>query len=183
MSKPVKNLITDTYKKRFAELTGAVVVDIRGIEANDNNRMRTALAEKHIRVTVIKNSLARKAIEGTDLALLDEVINGPSTMVYTTDEDTSVVNIARELIDWAKQLENLGFRGAVMEGIVFGPDEIKKLSEYPTREEAQGKVIQLLLSPAQNLVSAVTGPGKQLASIVKTIQDKLEKGEEITKAS
>lgn len=181
MSKPVKNLIVDSYKQRFDGLTGAVLIDIRGIESNANNTMRHDLAQKQIRVTVIKNSLARRAFEGTDLTPLNDLIDGSVALAYPTDEDTSVVTIARELIAAAKTL-NFEFRGALMEGITFGPDEVKKLSEYPTREEAHAQAIQLLLSPGQNLVGAILGPGRKVAALVKAIEEKLEKGEQIKKA-
>jgi large subunit ribosomal protein L10 len=182
MSKPVKNLITESYKKRFEGLTGAVVVDIRGMEANDNNALRSELAQKQIKVTVVKNSLAQRAVAGTELEPLGGIFDGPAAMVYPTDQETTVVNIARVLIDQAKKHKKLQFRGAVLDGIVFGPDEIKRLSEFPTKEEAQAKAIQIILTPGQNLVGAIVSPGRKLASIVKTIQEKLENGEEIKKA-
>jgi len=183
MSKPVKNMIIESYKQRFAGLNGAVLVDIRGVSANDNNKLRTNLAEKQIRVTVVKNSLAKKAITGTGLEPLDDLLDGPSAMVYPVDEETSVVSIARELIAVAKQVANLQFKGALMEGIVFGPEDLDALSKYPTREEAQAKAVQLLLSPGQNLVGAILGPGRKVASLVKAIEEKLEQGETITKAA
>ncbi len=183
MSKPVKNLITESYKKRFEGLTGAVVIDIRGIEANDNNTLRAELAEKQIKVAIVKNSLARRAFEDTDMAGLRDVLTGPAALVYPTSDETSVVSVARELIDQAKKLANLEFKGALLDGILFGPDEIKKLSEYPTKEEAQAQAVQILLSPGQNLAGAAVGPGRKIASIIKALQDKLEAGEEIKKAS
>lgn len=182
MSKPVKNLITDAYKSRFEGLNGAVVIDIRGIESNDNNTLRAGLAEKQIKVSVVKNSLARRAFKGTDLEQIGEILDGPSAMVYPVSEDTSVVSVARELIDWAKKIKAVEFKGALMEGIVFGADEIDALSKYPTREEAQAQVVQLFLSPAQNLVGSLLSPGRNIAGLVDAIKDKLEKGEEINKA-
>ena len=181
MSKPVKNLITESYRQRFEGVTGAVLVDIRGIESNVNNRLRNQLAQRQIKITVVRNSLAKLAFKGSDLEPVNEMLDGPSAMAYPMDGEVSVVNVARELIDVAKGV-NLEFKGALMEGIVFGPDQIEELSKYPTREEAQAQVVQLLLSPAQNLVGAVLGPGRQVASIVKAIQEKLEDGEEIKKA-
>ena len=182
MSKPVKNLLTEAYRKRFEDLTGAVIIDIRGVEANDNNRLRTGLAEKQIKATVVKNSLAKKAFEGTGLASLNDIIDGPSTMVYSVDGETSVVSLVRELIDWAKQIDNLDFRGALMDGQVFGADQITTLSKLPTREEALAQVVQLILTPAQNVVSVITSPASQVASIVQAVGDKLEKGEKIAAA-
>jgi len=179
MSKPVKDLITDSYRQRFEGVEGAVLIDIRGIDANANNRFRDSLREKSIRVTVVKNSLAKRAWSDTTLQPLTDLLDGSSAAVYATDEDTSVVSVARELINWAKELKTLEFKGAVLDGIQFGPDQIKALSEYPTREEAQAQVITLLLSPARNLAGQIAGPGGKLAAIIKAIEEKLEKGEEI----
>src|SRR5699024_4506909 len=97
-------------------------------------------ARKHIKVTVVKNTLAQKAFEGTDLVQLGDLLDGPSAVVYPVSEETSVVGVARELITWAKELPTVQFKGALMEGMVFGPDEIEALSKYPTKEEAQAQV-------------------------------------------
>lgn len=183
MSKPVKNLITEDYKRRFDGVSGAVLVDVRGMQANDNNSFRNDLAGKSIKITVVKNSQAKRAFEGTDLEGINDMIDGPSALVYPTSEDTSVVNVARELVDWAKKLDTIEFRGAILDGIMFGPDQIKALSEYPTKEEAQATIVTMLLSPARNLVGAVNAPAGNIAGILKTIQEKLEAGETIAKVS
>lgn len=181
MSKPVKNMITDAYKHQFDGLSGAVLVSLSGVNSEETFDFRKQLGEKEIRVTVVKNALAKRAFEGTDLQGLGDYLSGPNALVYPVSEDSSVVQVARELIDWAKKVENLEFKGAVFEGITFGPDEIKKLSEYPTKEEAQAKAVQIILTPGSNLAGALVSPGKKLASIIKTIQEKLEAGEEIKK--
>ncbi len=183
MSKPVKNLITESYKKQFEGLSGAVLVDIRGIESNLTNELRADLSGKQIKITIIKNSLAKQAFEGTGLAGLGDLLDGPNAMVYPVGEDASVVTVAREMIDWAKKIQKLQFKGAFMEGISFGPDEIKKLSEYPTKDEAKAQVIQILLTPGKKLAGSILGPGRKLASIIKTIEEKLEKGETIAKVA
>ncbi len=182
MSKPIKSLITETYRQRFEGVTGAVLVDVRGIEANDNNVMRSSLSDKGIRITVVKNTLARQAFENHDLAPLSELLDGACAVVYPSNGDASVVHVARELITWAKEIEKLEFKGAVMEGATFGPGEIDALSKYPTREEAHAQIVQLLFAPAQKLVGSITGPGQQLAGLVDAIRQKLEDGEEIKKA-
>ena len=179
MSKPIKNLITNAYKDKFGDLEGAVMIDIRGVASNDNNELRSTLAQKAISVSVVKNSLAKAAFTGTAIEGLNDLLDGPIAMVYGGN---SVVELARELIDAVKKIPNVDFKGAIMEGQVFGPNQIEALSKYPTREEAQAQVVQLILSPAQNLVGAVLGPGRSIASLVKAIEEKLEEGEEIKKA-
>ncbi|MEM7682278.1 MAG: 50S ribosomal protein L10 [Planctomycetota bacterium] len=183
MSKPVKNMLTDTYASRFDGLEGAVLVNLQGLDALTNNDMRTELGGKQIKVTVIRNALAKRAFEGTKLEGLSEYLAGPNAMVYPVGDDASVVSVARELIDWAKKFETIEFRGAVLDGIQFGPDQIKALSEYPTKEEAQANVVTLLLSPARNLAGVLGSPASTIAGILKTVQERLEAGETLAKQS
>ena len=180
MSKPVKELITTSYKQRFGELEGAVIIDIRGIDANKNNAFRLDLQEKDIRITVLKNTLAREALNSTSLELLNQAIVGPSALAYGAE---SVVNVARELVSWARKISDLELKGAVLDGEYFDGDAgVKRLGNFPTREEAQAKVVQLILSPAGNVVSGATSPGSNILGIVKEIRERLEKGETIAKA-
>jgi large subunit ribosomal protein L10 len=176
MSKPVKNLIANRYQGLFKDLDGAVLIDIRGIASNDNNAMRAALAAKGIRITVVKNALAKRVFTDGGLDALSGLLEGPSAVVYGGE---SVVNVARELVELTKKQPTLQLKGALMDGQVFAADEMEALSKYPTRDEAQAQVVQLFLSPAKNLVAAVLGPGGKVASLVKTIEEKLEKGEAI----
>ncbi|MEM7229123.1 MAG: 50S ribosomal protein L10 [Planctomycetota bacterium] len=179
MSKPIKEMMVADYERRFGELEGALVIDIRGIEANDNNDMRMSLEEKDIRVTVVKNTLARKAFEGTSLEGLGDFLTGPCAIACGGD---SVVNVAREVVAWAKKVELLELKGAILDGTPFaGAAGVKQLSEFPTKEEAQAKVVQLVLSPAGNLVGAAKGPGGAVMGIVKEIEERLDKGETIAK--
>ena len=73
-------------------------------------------------------------------------------------------------------------KAAVLDGELFnGADGVKRLSNYPTKEEAQATVVQLVLSPAGNLVKAVTSPGSNLLGIIKEIRTRLEEGNTIEK--
>ncbi len=179
MSKPVKEMIMRDYESRFTGIDGALVVDIRGIDANDTNAMRLDLLSKGVRVTVVKNALARRAFEGGELEALEPALSGPSALAYGGE---SVVNVARELVDWAKKIEDLDLKGAVLDGQYFdGEAGVKRLSEFPTKEEAQATVVQLVLSPGSNVLGAATGGGGRILGIVKQIQEKLEAGETVEK--
>ena len=179
MSKPVKNMLIRDYQERLGDTTDALVVSIRGIEANDNNNLRQALAEKDIKITVVRNSLLKHAFGDSTLSNAEPLMNGPSALAYGAE---SVVDVARELVKWAKEIENLELKGAVLDGELFeGEEGVERLSKFPTREEAIAQTVTLFLSPARNLVSSVKGPGSALVSIVKSIEEKLEKGEEIAK--
>ena len=178
MSKPIKNLIAANYKQKFADIEGAVMIDIRGVASNDNNKLRASLATKNIRVTVVQNNLARLALAETDLKGLSDLFDGPSALVYG---GTSVVEVARELMTSVKGIPGVDFKGALMDGLLFEADQIEALSKYPTREEAQSQVVQIFLSPARKIAGQVASPAGKLAGYIKAIEEKLEKGEAIAK--
>jgi large subunit ribosomal protein L10 len=111
---------------------------------------------------------------------LGSILDGPAALAYGGD---SVVGVARELVKWAKKIKALELCGAILDGEVFeGGAGVSRLSKFPTREEAQAKVVQLVLSPAQRLVGAATGPGAKIAGILDEIKTRLEDGKTIEKA-
>ncbi len=179
MSATTKKYIIRDYMSRFGEAQDALVLSVRGVPAGDNNRMRLALGQKDIRITVVRNNLARHALKETPIGPLCDLFQGPTALAYG---GTSVVDVAREVMKWAEQLQQLELRGAILDGEVFsGKEGVRRLSSFPTRVEAQAKVVTLVLSPAQKVVGAAKGPGSKVLGIVKTIEEKLEKGESIAK--
>ena len=116
MSKPIKALILADYTERFKDIDNALLIDIRGIAANDNNTLRLGLAKKDILITVVKNTLARKAFAGTSLELLTASTIGPTAIAWGAE---SVVEVARELTEWARKVEDLELKAAVLDGELF----------------------------------------------------------------
>lgn len=168
MSKPVKNLITESYKTKFSDRDGVVLVNVRGIKSNDNVAMRAALAEKGLKLTVVKNSQAKRAIEGTNLEAANDMLEGSIAFVYTIDPEGSVVNVARALVDAKKSNDLIDIRGAVMENSVFADEKaVEALSKYPTREEAIATLAGALLGPASTLSKVMTSPGENLGGALK----------------
>lgn len=179
MSKLVKGMMIRDYQSRLGEIEDAMLISIRGISTNKTNVIRAGLREKDIHITIIRNSLAKKAFEGTNLASLGPLLTGASALAYGAE---SVVDVARELVDLLKKYPDIELKGAVLDGQLFtGEDGVKALSKFPTRDEAIGQAVTLVLSPGRKLVAAIKGPGSKLVGIVKTIEEKLEKGETISK--
>jgi len=179
MSKPVKGLIQNQYEQLFEGYDGVVVIDMCGVDSNANNALRGELAAKGIKVTVVKNSLARKAVAGTNLEPIVNVLDGPCAFAFGSE---SVVNVARELMPKVKELEKLEFKGAVLDGELFEAGDVERLSKFPTRDEAIADVLGCILGAGGNLVGAIVGPGSTLGGQIAQIEEKLEKGEEIKQA-
>jgi len=179
MSKQVKEMILRDYKSRLGDNQDAVVVSLAGINALATHKIRTNLAKKSMKVTVVRNSLFRKLVDDTTLKSLQPVLKGPSAVIYG---GASVVEVAREIVATLKEFPKIELKGAVLDGQLFkGEDGVKALSKFPTREEALGQTVGLLLGPARKLAAQIKGPGSNLAGLIKAIELKLEKGEAIAK--
>ncbi|MSR18005.1 MAG: 50S ribosomal protein L10 [Phycisphaerales bacterium] len=181
MSKPVKDLIVAEYRKRFEGVAGAVLIEVRGMNASANNSMRLKLRKNSVRVTVVKNALARRAFAQTPLESLSAGLVGSTAVVYGAE---SVIEVARDLVKIATANDKLELKGACMEGEWYaGKAGVEKLSKFPTRVEAQSQLITLVLSPARKVMGCVKSPESRIMGIVKEIESRLEKGETISAAS
>jgi len=179
MSKSVKTMMIRDYQGRVEGVENATLISLRGVSSNNTNAIRKHLRTKQIKITVVRTALARKAFEGTSLESLDSIMEGACALAFGAE---SVVDVARELVDLVKTYPDIELKGAVLDGMVFkGEAGVKELSKFPTREEAIGKAVTLILSPGRKLMGQVKGPGGRLMGIVKSIEDKLEKGESISK--
>ena len=175
MSKKVKNLITGELKKRFGDIDGVAVISPAGIDGTKNHGIRAKLHEKGLRMTVVKNTLARRATEGTKLQGFDKLLDGPSAVVYGP---ASIAAIARLLLDAKKDNEKIELRGVFFDGEVYiGDKGVETASKLPTREEAISSVVGAILGPGRKLAAALKGPGGKLGAILKTIEDKAPKTE------
>ena len=174
MSKQVKDLITKELTAKLGELDGVGVINPRGIDGIKNNNMRRRLLEKGLKMTVVKNTLARRAVEGKKLSGFDKLLDGPSAVVYGSS--VSISNVARILLDENKDNEALELRGIFFDGEIYqGKDGVKKVSTLPTREEAIGSLVGLILGPGARLAAALKGPGGKLGAILKTIEENAAK--------
>ena len=179
MSKPIKNMIVDEYRKKFADVEGAVLIEVLGMPATANAKLRATLRNSGVRVTVVKNTLAKRAFMGTPLEPLTHGLKGPRAVVYGK---SSVVSIARELVASAKTNDKLALAGACIDGTWFdGSEGVKRLSKFPTREESQAQLVALVLAPARKVLGTVVAPGRNVLGVVKEIQTRLEKGETIAR--
>jgi len=168
MSKPVKELIRKELTRRLDGVTSVAVVDLTGIDAITTNQIRSRLTDKAIRLNVVRNALARQAFREVGLEMACGLLDGPCALAWGAD---SVIDVVRELADIAKEVTELGLKGAVLDGDVFGPERMVELSQYPTREEAIGQIIQAAMSPGASLAACFIAPGGAIAALLKAIEE------------
>ena len=171
MSKTVKNLITKELTDRLGKIEGVGVINPRGIDGIKSNQLRRRLRENGLKMTVVKNTLARRSMDGKKLQGFDKLLDGPSAVIYS--DAASISSVARMLLDEKKANETLELRGIFFDGEIYaGEDGVKKVSTLPTREEAIGNLVGLILGPGSRLAGALKGPGGMLGALLKAIEEK-----------
>jgi len=174
MSKFVKDLISKHLASELEGVTDALLVNVIGLEANKTVALRKQLREKSIRLKVVKNSLARRATEGTPLGAAFQGVEGSLAVVFGSSD---IVSLAKEVVRIAadKQFEGFTARGGVMDGAVLTAEQVGEVSKWPSREEQLSLLVGQILGPGRKLAAALIGPG---GAVVSQIKKKSEGDEE-----
>lgn len=171
MSKYVKELVTRDIKRRLDGVENAVLVSYPGMDANTTNELRAELAGKNINMYVVKNSLARRATEGTSLAPAFEGASGQVAVCYGGEDFVSLVKEIVKLDKDEEKFPTFEATGGVLDGEALDAAGVKEVSKWPTREEQISMLVGQILGPGATLSAALLGPGKMLNSQIKQISD------------
>ena len=169
MSKYVKELVTRDIRRRLEGVEDAVLVNCVGMDANTTNELRGELDKKDIHMLVVKNSLARRATEDTQLSAAFEGATGQVGVCWGS---TDFVSLVKELVLLDKnkdKYESFVASGGVMDGERLDAEALKAVSKWPSRDEQISLLVGQILAPGANLSAALLGPGKLLNSQIKKI--------------
>jgi large subunit ribosomal protein L10 len=168
MSKYVKNLISDDIRQRLSNVNDALLVNVIGLNANTNHKLRAELRAKKINVLVVKNSLAARAMAGTPLARMFDGVDGSAAVCWGGED---IVSLAKEItrVIANDQYKAFEARGGVMDGEQLSAAQVKEVSKWPSRQEQLSILIGQILSPGANLASQLESAGGALASQIEQV--------------
>ena len=154
LKQPIVQAIADDIK----DAQSVVIVDYRGLTVAQDTELRKQLREAGVIYKVCKNTMMKRAFEGTDFAGLEEYLEGPSARVVSKDDATAP---ARIICKFAKTAEALEVKAGVVEGTVYDAAGITELSKIPSREELLSKLLGSLQSPITNLARVLNQIAEQ----------------------
>lgn len=154
----IKQPIVDEISENIKDAASVVVVCSRGLTVAQDTELRKQLREAGIVFKVYKNTLMRRAFEGTDFAQLDDVLEGPSAIAVSKDDATAP---ARIIAKFAKTADKLEIKAGVVEGTLYDAKGMQAIASVPSREELLSKLLGSLQSPITNFARVINQIAEQ----------------------
>lgn len=161
MEKAEKKQLVATFNE-VAKTAGVIVVaHNKGLTANQVLDLRNKMAKAGATIKVVKNRLAKIALEGTDANGISNLFEGPTMVAYGADP----VAAPKVVADFAKTHDKLVVLGGSLGKTVMDANGVKALAELPSLDQLRGKLIGLVQAPATKIAGVLAAPAGQLARV------------------
>jgi large subunit ribosomal protein L10 len=173
MPTPEKALVIDELADQLSRAKLAILTDYRGLSVTGLQGLRATLRPLNAEFKIAKNTLTRIAAEKAGIDGLTPMLDGPLALVLAYDD---VVGPSKAITDFVRSSRILTVKGGVLENQVVTAKSIEDLATLPSRDELLGKLVGLLNSPAQRLVTVLGGPSRSLVQVLNAYADKQGEG-------
>ncbi|MCH2174019.1 50S ribosomal protein L10 [Myxococcota bacterium] len=163
----------ETLKEKFSRANSVYVADYRGLDVQSVNELRRQIHKEggeDYEYRVVKNSVLRRAADGSEFEAMTDHFNGPTVIALSYGDP---VGLAKILSTFSEDHEAFELKGAVLDGSSVTPTEIGVLATLPSLEELRGKIVGLLQAPGTKLVRLLGTPGEQLARLTDARREQL----------
>ena len=138
----------------------AVAAEYRGLSVSEMTELRKTARDAGVYLRVVKNTLARRAVEGTDFECMQDTLKGPILLAFAKDDPGAAARIIKDFAKEHKALQavSLSAGGQLMPG-----SDLAKLADLPTMDQARSMLLGVLLAPMSQLVRTLAEPPAMLA--------------------
>lgn len=169
MDRKEKEALIAEMQGKFKKADAAFIAEYQGIKAIDMNDIRKSFRESSVEFKVVRNTLARRAMAGSDSEVLKDHLNGPVAIVFSYKD---AAGAAKKLTDFAKDRPSLKIRLGALGKKVINISEIKALAELPSREVLISKMLGSMKSPVTGFVGVLSGIQRKFLYALNAVKDK-----------
>jgi large subunit ribosomal protein L10 len=166
-----KDQVVELFAAKLATAKAAFLADYRGLTVDEVNDLRNKLRDAGVDYHVVKNTLLRIASKDTPFTCWDEYLTGPTAIAIAQDDPVAP---AKVLSEYAKASKDFELKVCVLEGKILSNDEIKALSELPSREVLLAKILGSINAPTSNFVGVLAAVPRSLVQVLGAIKDQKE---------
>ncbi len=162
-----KKAIVAEVNEAAGSALAAVLADYRGLNVSEMTELRVKARESNVYLRVIRNTLARRAMAGTDFECLTEAFTGPSLLALSVEDPGAA---ARLMKDFAKSHDKLQVRALAIGGELLDPSRLEAVASLPTREEALAMLMGTMLAPVTKLAQTFNAVPSKLVRTLDAVR-------------
>lgn len=141
----------------------AVAAEYRGLTVEQMTTFRKQARDAGVYIRVVKNTLAKRAVEGTDFECLKDALTGPLVLAFSQEDPGAAARIVK---DFSKGNDKLVTKAVSISGQLYSAAELDRLASLPTLDGARAMLLGVLQAPYGQLVRTLAEPGAQLARVM-----------------
>jgi large subunit ribosomal protein L10 len=166
-----KKQLVDEMREKISRSKVLIIVDFKGLDVTALSILRKKLRDVGVECKVAKNTLLARAVEQTSASVLRDEFKGPSAAVLSYEDPVAP---AKVLIEFAKDNQKLEIKNGVMGGKLLSLNDIKALSDLPSREVLIAKLLSVLVGVPTSFVRVLNGVPQSLLNVLQAIKDQKE---------
>ncbi|MGB6976549.1 MAG: 50S ribosomal protein L10 [Gammaproteobacteria bacterium] len=164
-----KKAIVEEVAVVAAAATSAVAAHYRGLTVAEMTELRVKARQAEVYMRVVRNTLARRAVQETPFACLQDALIGPMLLLFSQQDPGAAARLVR---DFVRDHEKLEVKALAMGGRLLDAKELKTVADLPTREHALGMLVGVMIAPITKLVRTLAEPYARLTRTVAAVRDK-----------
>jgi len=158
-----KQALVAEVKEIAANSESAIAAEYRGLSVEQMTEFRAKARAEGVYVRVIKNTLAKRAVEGTEFECLKDALKGPILLAFSREDPGAAARVIKE---FAKNNEALATQAVAIGGQLYGAEELARLASLPNLDQARAMVLGVLQAPLTQLVRTLAEPPVMLARVL-----------------
>jgi len=162
-----KAVVTEVAEVARGALS-AIAAEYRGLSVAEMTNLRINARNAGVYIRVVRNTLARRAFEGTELACMNDGLRGPLILAFSRDEPGSAARVMR---DYAKENDKLVIKLVSFGGKLLEISDVGRLADLPTKDESISQLMSVMMAPIAKLVRTLAEPQAKLVRTLAAVRD------------
>lgn len=173
MERSQKEQAIGEIKEGFSDVMSVIIADYRGVDVPTVTAMRDKFRANGCQYRVLKNTLVKIAIKGSDLEPMSALLAGPSAVIWSNESPSLPAKLA---LEYAKEVEKFSVKGGFFEGQVLDLKGVEQLSKMPGKPELQASLLMTFIAAPQDFVRQTIAGPQNFAYLIDARKRQLEAG-------